>query len=686
MLEYLARRSSNRLVRINNHEHTDLQEYIGTYLSSSTGQLVFQDGVLVQALRQGHWVVLDELNLAPADVLEAMNRLLDENRELLVPETQEVIRPHPNFQLFATQNPAGAYAGRRVLSEAFRNRFLELDYEDIPVDELEIILSRRCSLPHSWVSKIVGVYRDLSQLRQRNRLFDTGGFATLRDLFRWGLRHAETVHELAENGFMLLAEKMRTSDEREWVKQIIQQRLSGNGIRIDIDEEALYRKLSESAAQADHSGIIWTKAMRRLYSLVRSALQYQEPVLMVGETGSGKTQVCKLLADLSESPLMTLNAHQNMETSDFIGAQRPNRRRESVQRELLKDLTRALEHIGVGPDANAAANQYNLLGHEQQTLIPETLRSEIAQKRGQLKILFEWQDGPLVRAMRAGHYFLLDEISLADDSVLERMNSVLDPERTVLLAEKGTADPLVTAADGFQFLATMNPAGDYGKKELSRALSNRFTEIWVPPTNDLEDANEIVREKLCDSAKRFAEGLVQFSAWFNSRFCSARLGTVSLRDLLAWVEFINIDDGSGADYHSVPQRVIDGAFLVFVDTLGANPSGDSAIGENVGVQRRTCTAELCRIFDFAEAAVKAQSTKITDTQDRFQIGPFYLEKGDLPCHQSLNFEANTTRINAMRVMRGLQLKKPILLEGSPGVGKLNGIRTFLGYTVLIINE
>lgn len=39
--------------------------------------------------------------------------------------------------------------------------------------------------------------------------------------------------------------------------------------------------------------------------------------------------------------------------------------------------------------------------------------------------LFEWMDGPLVEAMQGGGYFLTDEISLADDSVLERLNSVL---------------------------------------------------------------------------------------------------------------------------------------------------------------------------------------------------------------------------------------------------------------------
>jgi len=79
---------------------------LGSYVSDpKTGKLVFRDGLLVRALRRGDWIVLDELNLAPTDVLEALNRLLDDNRELVIPETEEVVRPHQNFMLFATQNP-----------------------------------------------------------------------------------------------------------------------------------------------------------------------------------------------------------------------------------------------------------------------------------------------------------------------------------------------------------------------------------------------------------------------------------------------------------------------------------------------------------------------------------------------------------------------------------------------------
>ena len=94
------------------------------------------------------------------------------------------------------------------------------------------------------------------------------------------------------------------------------------------------------------------------------------------------------------------------------------------------------------------------------------------QEDSQSHKLFEWVDGPLVTAMKEGSMFLIDEISLADDSVLERLNSVLEPERSILLAEKGGGEgadeevEVVKAMDGFQVFATMNPGGDFGKKEV----------------------------------------------------------------------------------------------------------------------------------------------------------------------------------------------------------------------------
>ena len=83
-----------------------------------------------------------------------------------MPELQEVVRPHPHFMLFATQNPAGAYAGRKFMSRAFRSRFLELHVGDIPDGELAHILHERCAIAPSHAEKLVAVMKELQRWRQ----------------------------------------------------------------------------------------------------------------------------------------------------------------------------------------------------------------------------------------------------------------------------------------------------------------------------------------------------------------------------------------------------------------------------------------------------------------------------------------------------------------------------------------
>ncbi|KAI1760137.1 midasin [Hypoxylon sp. FL1150] len=669
MIEYLANFSGNKFVRINNHEHTDLQEYLGTYVSDANGKLRFQEGLLVQALRQGHWIVLDELNLAPTDVLEALNRLLDDNRELLIPETQEVVRPHENFMLFATQNPPGLYGGRKVLSRAFRNRFLELHFDDIPEDELEIILQKRSlHTAPSDCKKIVNVYKELSRLRQTSRLFENkDSFATLRDLFRWALRGAETREEIAANGFMLLAERVRNEEERMAVKRVIE-----TVFKVKIDQRQLYdiQKSPYLQAQPPKNGqdVVWTHAMRRLYVLVASALRHNEPVLLVGETGCGKTTVCQLLAESLGKELHIVNAHQNTETGDLIGSQRPIRNRGAIVETLIQDLTEALQQLEQIPveSLETLLESYHALDESVLSRLPLDLRGRIADNEVKSKALFEWADGSLVHAMRDGQFFLLDEISLADDSVLERLNSVLEPQRTLLLAEKGIDDSFIKGSDGFQFLATMNPGGDFGKKELSPALRNRFTEIWVPSLSENEDVLQIVSSKLEPWAQSFSKVIVEFSYWFGQNFRSTASTAFSIRDILVWVKFVNESAGKDPVF-----SMIHGAATVFIDTLGANPSALIAIDpKGIDMQRQKCLDKLSELLRCDSTTIYRAPLKVVFNSNELRIGDFSIARtvdGDYP--EGFALDTPTTKLNLMRIVRALQVQKPILLEGSPGVGK-----------------
>lgn len=671
MIEYLANFSGNKFVRINNHEHTDLQEYLGTYVSGSDGQLRFQEGLLVQALRQGHWIVLDELNLAPTDVLEALNRLLDDNRELLIPETQEIVRPHDNFMLFATQNPPGLYGGRKTLSRAFRNRFLELHFDDIPEDELDFILEKRSQkVAPSDCRRIVSVYKELSLLRQSNRLFEQkDSFATLRDLFRWALRDADNREQLAANGFMLLAERVRNPEERQAVKEIIERVM-----KVKIDPGLLYDANSSAEIKAydltsNTQGVVWTQAMRRLYVLVSQALRNNEPVLLVGETGCGKTTVCQMLADAFGKELHIVNAHQNTETGDLIGAQRPVRNRAAVIDQLTQDLVALFNGLGQevsDQDPDTLISAYRSLPEDDLARIPSELRQRIEANRVRSKALFEWSDGSLVQAMKEAQFFLLDEISLADDSVLERLNSVLESQRTILLAEKGVDNSFVKAADGFQFFATMNPGGDYGKRELSPALRNRFTEIWVPSLSEHEDVLQIVESKLNNKLKKFASPMVHFAEWFGQTYHSSSSTSISVRDVLAWIKFMN-GSPSTDPYFSV----LHGAAMVYIDTLGANPAALLAINPaTIREERAKCLQKLGDLVHHDVSAIYFSPVHLASDEDHISIGPFSIAKqAGSDADPGFAFGAPTTKLNAMRVSRALQVSKPILIEGSPGVGK-----------------
>ncbi|KAF9046525.1 hypothetical protein BJ165DRAFT_1527609 [Panaeolus papilionaceus] len=676
-VEYLSKRTGHKFIRINNHEHTDIQEYIGSYVSDPvTGKLVFKDGLLVQALREGSWIVLDELNLAPSDVLEALNRLLDDNRELVIPETHEVVRPHPHFMLFATQNPPGLYAGRKVLSRAFRNRFLEVHFDDVPQDELETILCQRCKIAPSYGKKIVEVFRDLQKRRQTSRIFESKqGFATLRDLFRWAGRDAVGYQELAENGYMLLAERVRNQDDKLVVKEVIQ-----SVMNVTIDERAMYDLARPPDELYDFLGrivpstshLVWTQAIKRLYVLLCRALKFNEPVLLVGETGCGKTSICQVYAEAQGQQLITLNCHQNTETADLIGGLRPLRNRAAVQANLLQEAVLVLRECGVG-DASLSLDtlEKTLVGTLKGVELDEGKRARlrgIYQQLQQSQAIFEWNDGPLIYAMKDGHLFLLDEISLADDSVLERLNSVLEPSRTIVLAERGGTDSLqatIQASDPFRLVATMNPGGDYGKKELSPALRNRFTEIWVPAVEDRADLELIVQSLWkFKELERYTIPLLDFAEWLCAQLGDKSI--MSIRDILAWINFMN-------SMHKSQDVLSDelfhhGAYMTYLDGLGALPQCSGYSSGGLAELRTKAQHALQQIVPLPKSLQMVTSP--VDSGSSVNMGPFSLHKGSqdsIP--PPFNFHAPTTLNNAMRLIRACQVPKPILLEGSPGVGK-----------------
>jgi len=521
--------------------------------------------------------------------------------------------------------------------------------------------------------------------RQSTRLFEQrNSFATLRDLFRWAQREAVGYQQLAENGYMLLAERVRRDQERLVVKQVIEKVM-----KVKIDENTLYDLAKLDSTWTAKSNLIWTKAMRRLFILVNQALINNEPVLLVGETGCGKTTVCQVLAEKMGKPLHIINAHQNTETGDIIGGQRPYRDRLLQQSRLVEELRAFFSHHPESTDMalEDLAEEFSKMDVERLLASsdnPETVSSDINRIRdtfSRQKILFEWVDGALVQAMKRGEPFLLDEISLADDSVLERLNSVLESSRSIVLAEKGGEEVHITATEGFQFFATMNPGGDYGKKELSPALRNRFTEIWVPALEDREDLIQIVQAGLARDIQ--ASGLiVDFAEWFTKRVSSTGTATISIRDILAWVQFVNATQ----KFLGTNISLFHGAMMVYVDGIGTT-SGTEFL--DVQKEKAACVAFLSDLLHEDISVEFSSPVNFTSSSDTFGLGHFEIRRG-LHCEEAapFSFRAPTTASNGMKVLRAMQLPKSILLEGAPGVGKtslITAIATAAGRPLTRIN-
>lgn len=108
--------------------------------------LQFALGQLAMAMREGWWVVLDEIDAALPSVLFVLQPVLEEDeRSIRIPETGEKIVAHERFRLFATSNTVGyraaaraRHAGANVMNTAFVDRFGMVLGVDYPTREEEI--------------------------------------------------------------------------------------------------------------------------------------------------------------------------------------------------------------------------------------------------------------------------------------------------------------------------------------------------------------------------------------------------------------------------------------------------------------------------------------------------------------------------------------------------------------------
>ncbi len=218
---------------------------------------------------------------------------------------------------------------------------------------------------------------------------------------------------------------------------------------------------------------------KKIVEQVAVAISYKMPVLLIGETGTGKTSLVRHLAFNTSNAFVRVNHNGGTTIEDIVGRW-------------------------------------------------------VINKSGQT----EWIDGILISAMKKGYWFLADEINAAGAEINFVYHSLLDDDGRVILAEKG--DEVVIPHPNFRFFGAMNPPTEYaGTKELNKALMSRFMVARVDfPPPKVEAKILVTRAGVEESV---AEGMVRFAGEVRTMHAKEEIRFVlSTRDLLMWATMFKV--------------------------------------------------------------------------------------------------------------------------------------------------
>ena len=211
---------------------------------------------------------------------------------------------------------------------------------------------------------------------------------------------------------------------------------------------------------------------KRIMEQVGLAIQRRMPILLVGETGTGKTSMVRYLASKTNNSFRRVNHNGGTTVDDIVG---------------------------------------KILINKEGTY---------------------WVDGVLVEAMKKGFWYFADEINAASPEINFIYHCLLDDDAYIVLPENG--GEIVKCHPNFRFFGAMNPNQDYaGTKELNKALLSRFIVIkcdFPAPKTEAKIIKDRTGIKL-----DVAEKMVQFATEIRANHAKQKMSFVlSTRHLIYW--------------------------------------------------------------------------------------------------------------------------------------------------------
>lgn len=338
---------------------TDSKSLLGAYVcGDAPGEFRWQPGALAQAVTQGRWVLLEDVDAAPSEVVTALAPLM-EGRPLVVPGRGDSITPAPGFTLF------GSVTHRPGLRHELACPGLWTRVQVVPPSQEEMADVLTGVLTHPSGRYLVSpLLNSLTAMRalcgQPSSLGGpvnlSGRELTLREVIKWGDRmcilHAALL-QTNDGALSIAARELAVLEGADIVGGMLSPGSARDAILCALADswgvprdkalhyDALHRPAIASADGQLHLGrvtlpvhnaasaslladgyALTSHACRQLERLA-AAVQCYEPVLLVGETGTGKTAAIQALARAVGARLTVVNMSTQSDSADLVGGFKP---------------------------------------------------------------------------------------------------------------------------------------------------------------------------------------------------------------------------------------------------------------------------------------------------------------------------------------------------------------------------
>ena len=230
-IEQIGAEEEQEVFKVNLHGQTTVSDLIGEYIVKGS-EVIWKDGIAVQALRRGAWFIMDEVDFAEPEILAVLHGLLEDGGRLVLSEKDgEVVYGADGFRIFGTANTIGAnmedrslYQGTNPMNEAFLDRWNFVYQVGYPAKALEvrILKSRVADLPNGIAHMIVNIAAEIRDAFFKDQVMTT---FSPRKCLQW-------AEKVMRYGDMKMAAEMAiynklNKEDREVVSGVVQRWLGG---------------------------------------------------------------------------------------------------------------------------------------------------------------------------------------------------------------------------------------------------------------------------------------------------------------------------------------------------------------------------------------------------------------------------------------------------------------------------